>query len=198
MRSGARSLSYATSRGFAGGLGALSASAPPAPYAWPVPGGYATSPFGMRKHPITGARKFHNGLDIGKGTGAEIVAPTDGRISFRSDDVNKDAGRYVVLEHDDGWKSSYLHLLTSPLSVGARVRRGQVIGLMGSTGASTAPHLHWIVRNADGSVVDPLVTLRGGFPQKGGGSISGQFPGVPWAKIALAGAAAYWFFTKRR
>lgn len=161
---------------------------PPAPYLWPVVGGYVTDLYGHRTHPITKAQQFHNGLDIGKGEGAPILAPADGVVSVRSDDATQTSGRYIVLKHDDGWSSSYLHLLTSPVTKGARVKRGQVIGLMGSTGRSTAPHLHWIVRDANESVVDPLVTLTGSFPKKGGGSVKGKYSGFPWKPVfALAG-----------
>ena len=117
---------------------------------------YLSSPYGYRIHPITGEYKFHSGVDLAGPQGTNIVATRDGTVTtVKSGGYNGGNGSYVVINHGDGFSTSYLHLLENiPVSVGQKVKAGQVIGYMGSTGASTGPHLHFTIYY-NGSTVNP-------------------------------------------
>ncbi|QDE33191.1 MULTISPECIES: peptidoglycan DD-metalloendopeptidase family protein [Shewanella] len=94
-----------------------------------------------RKHPITGRVRPHNGTDFAVPVGTQVVAPGDGVVTL----VKKHAfaGNYIVIEHDNKVRTRYLHLSKFLVKRGQRVKRGQLIGLSGNTGASTGPHLHY-------------------------------------------------------
>jgi murein DD-endopeptidase MepM/ murein hydrolase activator NlpD len=185
----------------------LPSGRPSAPWLFPVPDGYITDLYGWRIRPTTGKKQFHEGLDVGKGEGASIIAPADGQVSYINQNPTISSGRYITITHDDGWKSLYLHLLTPAVAQGARVSAGQRVGLMGKTGqlsdgrpAVTGAHLHWIVKDPCGNVVNPLVTLKGSLPKKGGGSVRGLYDsrGLPSWLLLAASAAGLYFFTRRR
>lgn len=106
----------------------------------PVPGP-TTSGFGMRRHPILGYRRMHEGLDFKAGHGTPIVAVTDGRVSAAGRAGG--CGIAVRLEHGDGLSTRYCHMSRMAVARGQAVKRGQVIGYVGSTGLSTGPHLHY-------------------------------------------------------
>jgi murein DD-endopeptidase MepM/ murein hydrolase activator NlpD len=129
--------------------------------AFPVPGGYVTSPFGWRLHPIFGTQKFHTGVDIGKGSGADIIAAGDGTVISASYGWNGGYGNRVWIDHGDGLVSTYNHLLEGGILVsnGQTVTKGQHIAEMGSTGYSTGPHLHFETR-VNGEPVDPMGYLQ--------------------------------------
>ncbi len=117
----------------------------------PVPG-RVSSRYGMRRHPILGYNRMHRGLDFRAGHGTPIYAVTDGTVTFAG--RNGGHGNYVRLSHSGGLATGYSHMSRVAVSKGARVRRGQVIGYVGSTGLSTGPHLHYeMYRN--GATVDP-------------------------------------------
>lgn len=117
----------------------------------PVPG-RVTSGYGMRRHPILGYRRMHAGLDFRAAHGTPIYAVTDGTVQFAG--RNGGHGNHVRLSHGGGLATGYSHMSRIAVSVGARVRRGQVIGYVGSTGLSTGPHLHYeMYRN--GQAVNP-------------------------------------------
>jgi murein DD-endopeptidase MepM/ murein hydrolase activator NlpD len=189
-------------------LATLPSGRPAAPWLFPVPDGYVTDLYGWRIRPTTGKKQFHKGLDIGKGEGASIVAPADGRVTYINQNPSISSGRYLTIQHDDGWKSLYLHLLTPAVTQGARVRRGQRVGLMGKTGklkdgrpAVTGAHLHWIVKDPCDNVVNPLVTLQGSFPKKRSAPVKGLYDsrgGVPWVPLALGAAGLYFLLSSRR
>ena len=121
----------------------------------PVPGKVG-SPFGMRQHPIFHDRRLHNGVDLSAGCGTPILAAADGRVSA----VTYDAASGHRLEIDHGRVGGhrlvtiYLHALGYAVRPGADVHRGQPVGRVGSTGWSTACHLHFTVK-VDGSYSDP-------------------------------------------
>jgi murein DD-endopeptidase MepM/ murein hydrolase activator NlpD len=121
---------------------------------WVSPCNYTllTSPFGWRTHPIYGDQRFHYGVDLAGPIGTPIVATRSGVITSTSYDSS--SGYYVVIDHQDGFSSKYLHLTHYIVSVGEYVSQGQVIGYMGSTGVSTGPHLHFTVYY-DGNTVNP-------------------------------------------
>ena len=117
----------------------------------PVPG-RVTSGYGMRRHPILGYRRMHRGLDFKASYGTPIYAAADGTVSMAG--RNGGHGNYVRLNHGSGLQTGYSHMSRIAVSNGTRVRRGQVIGYVGSTGLSTGPHLHYEMYRG-GRTVDP-------------------------------------------
>ncbi len=115
--------------------------------------GIITSTFGPRSDPYTGARTFHDGLDISNDIGTPIVAPADGKVIYAS---TKDAyGRLIALEHGFGIVTRFAHLSQIDVKVGETVKRGDIIGKLGNSGRSTGPHLHYEVE-LNGVLVNPL------------------------------------------
>ena len=130
----------------------------PSKMIWPLPGVSRTgSGFGPRRAPIKGASTFHNGVDIGSPYGVQIVAALAGTVKFAG--YNSSGGNYIEIDHGNGYVTKYLHCSKLLVSKGDTVMQGQVIGLVGSTGISTAPHLHFAVY-IDGVAVDPLLYVR--------------------------------------
>ena len=115
--------------------------------------GRITSYFGHRVHPILRFTRFHAGIDIGAGWGSPIVAAADGQVIGAG--WAGGYGRQVRIAHGDGMVSSYSHMSEYAVAPGTQVRRGEVIGYVGSSGLSTGPHLHFEVRQG-GSAVNPL------------------------------------------
>ena len=127
-------------------------------FRWPVPSStYVTSEFGWRIHPIYKTRRFHDGIDIAASMGADVLAADDGEVIF--------AGSYggygytIILSHGGGISTQYSHLSKILVSVGKQVLKGDKIGLVGSTGLSTGPHLHFTVIK-DGQAVSPWNWLK--------------------------------------
>ena len=119
---------------------------------WPTPGP-VTSGYGYRTHPIYGYRRMHAGIDIGAPTGQAIVAVLNGTVV--SAGPMGTYGNLVVIDHGDGLSTAYAHQSRVGVRSGQRVARGAVIGWVGSTGASTGPHLHFETR-VNGEPVDPM------------------------------------------
>jgi len=117
----------------------------------PVPGA-TSSGFGMRRHPILGYRRMHEGMDFKARHGTPIVAVSDGRVSAAGRAGG--CGIAVRLEHGSGLATRYCHMSRMAVSSGQQVRRGQVIGYVGSTGLSTGPHLHYEMYRG-GRVINP-------------------------------------------
>jgi murein DD-endopeptidase MepM/ murein hydrolase activator NlpD len=115
--------------------------------------GYFTSGFGVRKSPIGGSVKMHEGLDIANRPGTPIHAPADGTVLFAGG--KSGYGQTVVLDHGYGLETWYGHTKKVLVKPGQKVRRGDVIALLGNTGRSTGPHVHYEVR-VHGTPVDPL------------------------------------------
>ena len=111
----------------------------------PVRGGGArfTSGYGMRLHPLLKRRKMHKGIDWAAKPGTPILAAGNGRIEAVK--RSPGYGNYVRIKHANGYKTAYAHMLRFAKGIrkGAKVRQGQVIGYVGSTGRSTGPHLHY-------------------------------------------------------
>jgi len=121
---------------------------------WPTPStGYITSKFGYRIHPIYGYRKFHTGIDIGAGSGSNIVAADGGKVTLAG--WNGGYGKCVIIQHTDKMKTLYGHCSSLLVSKGQQVAKGQTIAKVGSTGNSTGPHLHFEVI-VNGDYKDPL------------------------------------------
>ena len=123
------------------------------PSIWPVKGPI-TSKFGPRISPFTGKKAFHSGLDIGSPRGREIKAPAAGKVVVAAYDTRM--GNFIRINHGYGIETTYGHLSKILVKYGKKVKRGDVIGLVGSTGKfSTGPHLHYQVAIND-KVVNPV------------------------------------------
>ena len=119
-------------------------------------GGPITSPFGMRVHPVSGARTLHDGTDFGVPCGTPVHAAGDGTVTHRG---SGDAyGHRVVVRHSNALETSYNHLASASVVVGQRVTTSTIVGRVGSTGLSTGCHLHFTVRR-DGTPTDPMTLL---------------------------------------
>lgn len=112
------------------------------------------SGFGYRSDPFTKARKMHRGMDFSAKQGTPIYATGDGIIK-RADNSLSGYGNHIEIDHGYGYLTLYAHLSKYNVRPGARVKRGAVIGYVGSTGRSEAPHLHYEVHK-DGKVVNPI------------------------------------------
>jgi murein DD-endopeptidase MepM/ murein hydrolase activator NlpD len=112
------------------------------PSLWPTRG-YLSAHFGNRADPFTGQRDFHAGIDISTPIGTKVQAPADGVVI--SCGVKGGYGNAIVIDHGFGLLTRYAHLDHFEVKAGQRVRRGDVIGFVGNTGKSTAPHLHYEV-----------------------------------------------------
>jgi murein DD-endopeptidase MepM/ murein hydrolase activator NlpD len=125
------------------------------PSIWPAYG-WLTGRFGERADPFTGEQGFHQGLDISTEKGQPVYATADGQV--QSATYTGDYGNLIVLRHDFGLATRYGHLSRFNVSPGATVRRGDVIGFVGSTGRSTGAHLHYEIL-ANGKLINPLQLL---------------------------------------
>lgn len=122
-------------------------------FVWPVPSSsIVTSDYGYRNHPSSGRYSFHSGIDIGAPTGAQILAASGGTVT--SAGWNSSMGNYVMISHGNGLITVYMHASVLSVSTGQSVSAGQQIALVGSTGDSTGPHLHFSVR-LNGAYVSP-------------------------------------------
>lgn len=120
----------------------------------PIDGARVSSNFGMRRHPIQGYTRMHQGIDFAAPTGTPIYAAGDGVVKRAG--RNGGYGNYIQIRHGNGYDTAYAHLskIAQGMQAGTRVTQGEVIGYVGSTGASTGPHLHYEV-HVEGKQVDP-------------------------------------------
>jgi murein DD-endopeptidase MepM/ murein hydrolase activator NlpD len=124
----------------------------------PLSSASLTSGFGMRTHPVLGGRRGHKGIDLASPTGTPIRATADGVIS-RADWFSS-YGLFVSIEHGGEIQTRYGHMSRLNVAAGQAVKKGDIIGYVGSTGRSTGPHLHYEVRIA-GSAVNPVPYMQG-------------------------------------
>jgi murein DD-endopeptidase MepM/ murein hydrolase activator NlpD len=127
------------------------------PKGWPVVG-QVSSPYGYREHPKTGERNFHSGMDIAADPGLPVKATADGIISFAG--WSGGSGNLVALEHGFGYSTFFAHNKLVVVKVGQKVKRGDILSYVGSTGNSTGPHLHYEVWKA-GKSLDPITFIEG-------------------------------------
>ncbi|MCX6539417.1 MAG: M23 family metallopeptidase [Acidobacteria bacterium] len=125
------------------------------PSIWPTVG-WLSAGYGERADPLTGDPGYHQGLDISTDPGKPIVATADGVVESASWSGNY--GNLLVIDHGFGIKTRYGHLAAFAASVGATVRRGEVVGYVGATGRTTGPHLHYEVMT-NGQAINPLQLL---------------------------------------
>ncbi|MDQ3974109.1 MAG: M23 family metallopeptidase, partial [Actinomycetota bacterium] len=119
---------------------------------WPTDGPL-TSTFGPRRHPILGVERMHEGIDIGAPSGQPILAAADGQVVHAA--PYGGYGNVVLIDHGGGLSTLYAHQSEILVAAGEVVSQGDLIGLVGSTGYSTGPHLHFEVR-IDGVPHDPM------------------------------------------
>ncbi|PJI41099.1 M23 family metallopeptidase, partial [Ferrovibrio sp.] len=118
----------------------------------PIDGARLTSGFGLRRHPILGYSLMHKGVDFGAQTGTPIQAAGDGVVETAG--WHGGYGQYVRIKHGNGYATAYAHMSRIGVKNGQRVRQGQVIGAVGTTGRSTGPHLHYEVMQ-NGKQISP-------------------------------------------
>ena len=129
------------------------------PAGLPVRTNAVSSSFGTRWHPLLGGYRFHAGIDLPAAMGTRTFATSPGTVATAG--WCGGYGNCVTLDHGDGYFTLYGHLARVDVATGQRVGSGQELGLVGSTGNSTGPHLHYEVR-INGRPVDPIPYLRGG------------------------------------
>ncbi len=140
------------------------APAPPAAaiaFGEPAPGYPVISPFGLRQLPWEEAGRLHKGVDIAAPMGTPVLATADGVVMRRG--VDGGYGRFVEVAHAGGMNSLYGHLSRFEARPGERVKQGQPIGLMGSTGSSTGAHVHFEVHDAEGRALNPQMFIGRSF-----------------------------------
>lgn len=119
--------------------------------------GRITSHFGERENPIHGEDEFHSGVDISANPNTPIKATADGVVSFSGWSAGN--GRLVVIEHGFGYSTFYAHNKLNAVKVGQRVKRGDIIAYVGSTGNTTGPHLHYEVWH-NGRPINPMKFIK--------------------------------------
>lgn len=141
---------------------------------WPT-GGTITSPYGWRDGPFFG-HELHDGVDIGAPMGTPVVAPMPGMVVMAG--PNGGYGNYIKIDHGGGVATFYGHLESIAAAIGDLVEAGQTIGTVGSTGASTGPHLHFGASVMGGSY-DPTALVSGDIPTAAAGGKVGGLLGLP-------------------
>ena len=124
--------------------------------------GAVGSKFGPRFHPVHKEHRLHNGQDYKAPSGTPIYAADSGQVTkiYSQATHSKSEGNGVAIKHSNGYTTYYFHMVEAPMvSQGQTVTRGQMIGKVGSTGASTGPHLHFTIRNPSGNTIDPLTLV---------------------------------------
>lgn len=132
---------------------------PPVNGEWltPVPYYTLTSPFGMRLHPILGIYRMHDGVDMACDAWTPIYATRGGQVSIATN--SSSAGLYVQINHGDGYRSVYMHMIHYTVSAGDFVAQGQIIGYVGNTGLSKGNHLHFGI-SYNGEYVNPMEYIK--------------------------------------
>ncbi|MFT4625067.1 MAG: murein DD-endopeptidase MepM/ murein hydrolase activator NlpD [Myxococcota bacterium] len=126
---------------------------------WPIAGPHrVSSNYGWRDHPVLSKRKFHDGIDLAVPVGTPVGAAQQGVVAVVGE--NGVSGRFVVVDHDHGVRSSYCHLDRVDVARGDVVSAGQIVALSGNTGRSTGPHLHFGLR-LGGETLDPAPLRHG-------------------------------------
>ena len=187
---------YQPDEGPADYLDARGASVRKALMRTPINGARLSSGFGMRKHPILGYNKKHLGVDFAAPTGTPIFAAGDGTISMIGRHGN--FGKYVRVRHNGTYSTGYAHLsgYAKGMKRGKRVRQGQVIGFVGSTGMSTGPHLHYEVLRGNSRINPMKLKLPAGRKLEGT-ELASFRQQVQKIKILLAEAPAVTHVARR-
>jgi len=123
------------------------------PQGRPIAGGWLSSSFGYRIDPFNGKKTFHSGIDFAAKEGTEVVAVADGIVSFIGE--RNGYGELIELDHGNGYVTRYAHNEKITVKTGDRIKKGEPIALVGSTGRSTGPHVHYEVLR-EGINIDPF------------------------------------------
>lgn len=123
------------------------------PSRMPLEGAQLTSGYGMRSHPVLGGRRQHQGIDLAAPTGTPVYATADGVVGRA--DWYSSYGLYISVNHGAAMETRYAHMSRLAVTAGDFVKKGDIIGYVGSTGRSTGPHLHYEVR-VEGVAVNPI------------------------------------------
>jgi murein DD-endopeptidase MepM/ murein hydrolase activator NlpD len=153
----------------------------------PVDGARMSSGFGMRRHPVLGFSRMHKGVDFSAGSGTPILAAGGGTVSFAG--WHGGHGQYVMIRHNKDLATAYAHMSRINVRPGQKVRQGQTIGAVGSTGLSTGPHLHYEVY-LRGLAVNPVnLKFIGGAELSGRSLDLFQRQMNRWRSLPVADAA---------
>jgi len=133
----------------------------------PIDGARLSSRYGKRKHPVLGYTRMHRGVDFAAPRGTPIMAAGDGVVEYAS--TNGSYGRYLRIRHNGTYKSGYAHLklFARGVRVGTRVRQGQIVAYVGTTGRSTGPHLHYEIYHNNAQINPLSLKLPTGSKLKG-------------------------------
>ena len=127
------------------------------PAGWPVSSGYISSGYGHRRDPFSGRKHFHLGVDFESKSGVDVLAVADGVVAFAGRQGGY--GNMVEIDHGNGYSTRYAHNRKLLIEVGQRVKKGEKLALMGSTGRSTGPHVHFEVLQ-DGKQINPSKFIK--------------------------------------
>jgi murein DD-endopeptidase MepM/ murein hydrolase activator NlpD len=140
-----------------------------------------SSSFGWRKHPVSGTREYHKGIDYRGMTGDKIIATADGVVEYAGFHQSSGFGNMILIDHMFGFRTLYGHLKKVLVKNGDVVKKGQVIALMGNTGLSTGPHLHYEISFIQ-RALNPAPFVE--WNLKNYDSIFKQVRQVPWGSLA--------------
>ncbi len=153
------------------------------PSGYPVAKNGVTSPFGMRKHPKTGKKAFHYGIDLRAVEGTPVYATADGIVEFAGFNKESGFGNLLILIHKYGFQTNFGHLKSVEVEPGEFVQQGQLVAYTGQSGRATGPHLHYEIRLLERKL-DPLPFLAWDISQYEG--VFEQEEHVPWDSLAKA------------
>jgi len=122
------------------------------PQGRPINGGWLSSSYGYRIDPFNGKKTFHSGIDFAAKEGTEVIAVADGMVSFIGE--RNGYGELIEIDHGNGYVTRYAHNEKITAKAGDRIKKGEPIALLGSTGRSTGPHVHFEVLR-EGTKIDP-------------------------------------------
>ena len=142
-----------------------------------------SSPYGYRKHPITGQNKMHNGIDFAAPAGTKIYTPVSGTVSRSENGYNGGFGNLVVVKDSKGYEHYFAHQSKRAANKGSKVSKGSLIGYVGTTGASTGNHLHYGIKNSGGWMNPANYRLGLGYGRGNAGNLN-LFRANNYAKIS--------------
>lgn len=123
----------------------------------PIKSGWVSSYYGYRADPFTGRKTFHHGLDFAGKEGSEVIAVADGIVTWQG--AKGGYGEMIEIDHGNGYQTRYAHNKELTVKVGDKIKKGDTIALMGSTGRSTGPHVHFEILR-DGKTVNPYNFIK--------------------------------------